>query len=175
MPFEGGRKERENTMSQLVALDVQDKFDKGFATIRGIIEVFPDDKWCVPHGDDFYVACRICYHLAIFIDGMIAGGTSSPDFAANLPFGNWSEAAAESLPDKQTFLKYFDEAVARAKAVLEKLTDEELTAALPEENARFGKTRVGMYLHFIREMTAHTGELNKMLNENGLDDVWISR
>ncbi|MCL2046936.1 MAG: DinB family protein [Oscillospiraceae bacterium] len=162
-------------MSNVVAFDVQDKFDKSFLTIRGIIEVFPEDKWLVPHGHDFYVPCRLCYHLAIFIDGMLGGGNRNPDFAANLPFGNYSEAKAEDLPNKADFLAYFDGAVERAKAVLAELTDEELTAALPEEQARFGKTRVGMYLHYIRELAAHSGELNKMLDENGLDDVWISR
>ena len=162
-------------MSNLVADDVRDKFDKSFATVRGIVEVFPEDKWRVAHGHDFYIPCRVAYHLAVFIDGFIAGNFSNPDFQSSLPFGSYAEATAETLPDKATFLPYFDGVVARAKEALDKLTDEDMIAALPEENARFGATRVGMYLHFIRELTAHTGELNKMLDENGLDDVWITR
>ena len=162
-------------MSDFVAFDVQDKFDKAFATVGGIVEAFPEDNWLVPHGDDFYIASRIAYHMAVFIDGTIAGNSSNPDFAANLPFGSWAEGTAETLPDKAAFIAYFDKAVASAKEALAKLTDEDLITPLPEENARFGKTRVGVYLHFIRELAAHSGELNKMLNELGLYDVWISR
>ena len=54
------------------------------------------------------------------------------------------------------------------------LTDEALLIPFEPENARFGATPVGMHLYFMRELSDHTGELNKMLIENGLEDIWIS-
>ena len=38
--------------------------------------------------------------------------------------------------------------------------------------SRFGKTKIGAHMMTMRELSAHTGELNKMLIENGLDDIW---
>ncbi|MCL2121479.1 MAG: DinB family protein [Clostridiales bacterium] len=162
-------------MSNVAANDVRDKYDKAFATIRGIIEAFPEDKWLQPHGDEYYIPCRIAYHLAVFIDGIIAGNFSNPDFGAKLPFGDWMKGTTETLPDKKKFLAYFEEAVAHGKKALEALTDESLIAPLAPEQARFGATAVGMHLQFMRELSDHTGELNKMLVENGLEDIWISR
>jgi hypothetical protein len=162
-------------MSNAASNDVRDKYDKAFATIRGIAEAFPEDKWLVPHGDDYYIPSRIAYHLAVFIDGIIAGGFSNPDFGAKLPFGDWMKGTAETLPSKAAFVPYFDEVVARGKEALGALTDEALVTPFAPDNARFGATPAGMHLQFMRELSAHTGELNKMLIENGLDDIWISR
>ena len=162
-------------MSDVVANDVREKYDKAFATIQGILDAFPEDKWRVPHGDEYYIPCRIAYHLAVFIHGFIAGNFSTPDFMANLPYGNWMEATAETLPDKQAFLPYFEKAVANAKQALTALTDAALSTPFAPDNARFGATPVGMHLQFMRELSDHTGELNKMLIENGLSDVWVSR
>ena len=162
-------------MTNTAANDVRDKYDKAFATIRGILDAFPDDKWLTPHGDQYYIPCRIAYHLAVFIDGFIGGNFSKPDFAAKLPFGNWIEGTSDTLPDKKTFLPYFEDAVAKGKEALAALTDEALITPFAPDNARFGATPVGMHLQFMRELSDHTGELNKMLVENGLDDIWISR
>ena len=162
-------------MSNVVANDVRDKYDKAFATIRGILDAFPEDKWLTPHGDEYYIPCRIAYHLAVFIDGIIAGNFSNPDFAASLPFGNWKEGTADTFPDKKTFIPYFEEAVAKGNEALAALTDEALFVPFEPDKARFGATPVGMHLSFMRELSDHTGELNKMLIENGLEDVWISR
>ena len=162
-------------MSNTAANDVRDKYDKAFATIRGILETFPEDKWLKPHGDEYYIPCRIAYHLATFIDGFIGGNFSKPDFTASLPFGDWKTGTAETLPDKKTFIPYFEAAAANGKKALEALTDEALLAPFAPDNTRFGATPAGMHLQFMREISAHTGELNKMLIENGLDDVWVSR
>ena len=162
-------------MSNVVANDVRDKYDKAFATIRGIIDAFPEDKWLAVHGDEYYIPCRIAYHLAIFMDGFIGGNFSNPDFGASLPFGNWMEGTSDTLPDKAAFKVYFEKAAAAAMKALESLTDEALVTPFPEDQARFGATPVGMHLQFMRELSDHTGELNKMLVENGLEDVWISR
>jgi len=85
------------------------------------------------------------------------------------------KGTATTLPDKKKFLPYFEEAVAHGKKALEALTDEALIAPFAPEQARFGATAAGMHLQFMRELSAHTGELNKMLVENGLEDIWISR
>ena len=162
-------------MSNVAADDVRDKYDKAFATIKGIADAFPEDKWLVVHGDEYYIPSRIAYHLAVFIDGIIGGGFGKPDFAANLPFGDWMKGTAETLPDKKAFIAYFEKTVANGKAALATLTDEALITPFPADNARFGATPVGMHLQFMRELSDHTGELNKMLIENDLDDVWISR
>ena len=162
-------------MSDIVSNDVRNKYDKAFATIRKILDIFPEDKWLAPHGDEYYIPCRIAYHLAVFINGIIGGNFQNPDFAAKLPYGNWIEATAATLPDKKTFIPYFEESVAVAEKALAKLTDEALIIPFAPDNARFGATPVGMHLQFMRELSDHTGELNKMLVENGLDDVWISR
>ena len=162
-------------MSDIAANDVRDRYDKAFATVRGILETFPEEQWLKPHGDEYYIPCRIAYHLAVFIDGYIGGNSGNPDFAAKLPYGNWKEATAETLPDKKTFVPYFEEAVKKGQKALATLTDESLLTPVAPDRVRFGATTVGMHLQFMRELSAHTGELNKMLVENGLEDVWISR
>ena len=163
-------------MSDILANDVRTQYTRAFATIRGILEAFPDNKWLTPHGDDYYIPCRIAYHLAVFIDGAVGGaGRKDPEFFSKLPFGSWYEGTAETLPKKAELMKYYDEAVSRAQDELRPLTDADVTAELSPEMARMGATQIGAHLGIMRELSAHTGELNKMLIENGLEDVWVSR
>ena len=162
-------------MSNAASNDLRKKYEIAFANIRGILDIFPEDKWLKPHGDEYYIPCRIAYHLAVFINGIIGGGFKDPDFAAKLPYGNWLEATSETLPDKKTFIAYFDDSVKIATEALAAITDDSLLIPFEPDNVRFGATPVGMHLQFMRELSDHTGELNKMLIENGLDDVWLAR
>lgn len=159
-------------MSNILANDVKAQYDRAFATLLGIVENFPEDKWLVPHGDDYYIPCRIAYHLAVFIDSQIAGGYKDPDFASKLPFGAWMKATAETLPDKSTYSAYLKEVLDRAGKALAALDDEKVTAPIEPERARFGSSQIGAHMLIMREMSAHSGELNKMLIEDGKDDVW---
>jgi len=160
-------------MSDILANDVRTQYEKAFATIKGIVEAFPEDKWLVPHGDVYYIPSRIAYHLASFIDGLIAGGYSDPDFRSKLPFGAWIDGTPETLPNKKAFIGYYDEVIGRANKVLSALDDAKVTEQLPADMARFGATQIGAHLRNMRELSAHTGELNKMLIENGIDDIWF--
>ena len=159
-------------MSDILANDVRNKYDRTFDTIKGILEAFPEDKWLVPHGDEYYIPSRIAYHLAEFIDGAVAGGFRDPEFKNKLPFGDWHNSTLETLPGKAALVSYFDEVVIRAKKELAGIDDELVTALLPPERARMGTTQLGAHMAIMRELAAHTGEMNKMLVENGLDDVW---
>ncbi|MCL1849270.1 MAG: hypothetical protein FWF83_06345 [Clostridiales bacterium] len=162
-------------MSDVLANDVRGQYDKAFATIQKIIEAFPDDKWLQPHGDEYYIPCRIAYHLAVFIDGFVGEGNKVEGWGASLPFGSWYDGTSETLPAKDKFLPYFEAAVAKATSVLAGLSDDDVVAVLDPDQARFGASNVGKHLYFMRELSDHTGELNKMLIENGLDDIWVSR
>ena len=162
-------------MSDTLTSAMRAQYDKAFATVRGILETFPDDKWLEPHGDIYYIPSRIAYHLTEFIDGQIAGGFRDPDFRAKLPFGPWHTGTAETLPGRAALIAYFDEVEARAQKELAALDDAALAAPLEPERARMGATLMGAHMLFMREISAHTGELNKMLIENGKDDVWVSR
>ena len=134
-------------MSEQLANDVRNVYDKAFATVRGIIEAFPDDKWLVPHGDDYYIPSRIAYHLAVFIDGAIGGGfRKDPDFRSKAPYGAWHEGTPETLPDRKSLLKYYDEAVGRAKEELAPLDDNAVTAMNPPEMARMGASKIGSHM-----------------------------
>ena len=159
-------------MSDILANDVRKIFDRTFATARAIFEVFPEDKWLVPHGDEYYIPSSIAYHIASFIDGAVAGGFKDPEFRSKLPFGEWHGITPDRLPGKGAFLAYYDEVEARAKNALSAITDADVTAALPPEMARMGATQLGAYLAWVREVADHTGEMNKMLIENGIDDIW---
>ncbi len=159
-------------MSDLMAKDVKAQYDRAFATIRGIVEAFPEDKWLTPHGDLYYIPCRIAYHLAVFTDRLVAGGYKDADFASKLPFGNWMEATAQTLPGKAEFLTYYDAVIERAQKTLADLDDAILSSPIEPERARMGTSQMGAHLYSMRELSAHTGELNKMLIENGIDDVW---
>jgi len=160
-------------MSNLLANDVRTLHEKCFATIRGIVEAFPEEKWLVPHGDDYYIPSRIAYHLAVFIDGAVAGGFADPDFRSKAPFGAWHEGTAETLPDKTKLLAYYDEVIERANKALAAIDDDRVVAPIEPERARMGQTQLAGYMYVMRELSAHTGELNKMLIENGLDDIWM--
>lgn len=159
-------------MSDLMAKDVISQYDRAFATIRGIVEAFPEDAWRKPHGDIYYIPSRIAYHLAVFTDRFTAAGYKDPDFASKLPFGAWMEATPETLPDRAAFLAYFDGVVAKAKEALSGLDDEALASPPAQEVSRLGASQAGVHVYSMRELSAHTGELNKMLIENGIDDVW---
>jgi hypothetical protein len=161
-------------MSNLLADDVRAQYTKAFATIRGIVDTFPEDKWLAAHADEYYIPCRIAYHLAVVIDRLVAGGFKDPDFAAKLPYGAWMQATAETLPDKATFLTYYDGVVERAQAALADLDDDSLATPIEAERARLGASQLGAHLYSMRELSAHSGELNKMLIENGGQDVWVS-
>ena len=97
------------------------------------------------------------------------------DFAAKLPYGNWIEAKAEDLPDKKEFLSYFNGVLGKAEKVLPTLNDDALTSPIEAERAWLGTSQMGLHLYMMRELSDHTGELNKMLIEDSKQDVWISK
>lgn len=167
--------ERDDDVSEVLANDVRLQYQKTFTTIRRIVETFPEDQWLQPHGDEYYLPCRIAYHLAVVIDNYVAGGYKDKDFASKLPYGKWSEATAEILPDKATYLAYLDAVLARANQALTLLNDEILLSAIEPERTWMGATQMAIHLYMMRELSDHTGELNKMLIENGLPDVWVAR
>ena len=162
-------------MNKILANELRTQYQKVFRTIRGIVEAFPEARWREPHGDAYYIPCRIAYHLAAVIDNHIADGYKNKDFAANLPYGKWTEATAEHLPDRKGFLAYFDAALDRAERVLANIDDETLMLPIEQERAWMGQTQMGMHLYMFRELSDHTGELNKMLIEDGGQDVWVTR
>ncbi|MCL2125124.1 MAG: DinB family protein [Oscillospiraceae bacterium] len=162
-------------MSNSMANDLRTQYDRTFATVKGILETFPDDKWLEEHGDEYYIPSRIAYHIVEFIDGMVAGGHKDPNFRDKLPFGSWHDATAATLPGRAALLSYFEEVLVRAQKELAEIDDEGLQALLPPEMARMGATRISAHFMALREIAAHTGEMNKMLIENGKDDVWVSR
>ncbi|HWP79603.1 MAG TPA: hypothetical protein VN446_03085 [Candidatus Acidoferrum sp.] len=159
-------------MSEILANDLRTQYGKMFNSIHGIVETFPEDRWLEPHGDVYYIPCRMAYHLAAVIDKQVAGGIKDKDFAAKLPYGNWIEAKACDLPDRNEFLAYFDGVLGRAGKALALVTDEGLAAPIEPERAWMGASQLGAHLYIMRELAAHTGELNKMLIENGKEDIW---
>ena len=159
-------------MSTILTDDVRAQYDKALETVGAIIEAFPEDKWLAEHGDEYYIPCRIAYHIAVFIDGMVADGFKDPDFRTKVPFGDWKTATAEMLPDKSTFAVYYNGVITRAKNVLAALDDDAIMAMEEPKMSRFANTKIGAHMMTMRELSAHTGELNKMLIENGLDDIW---
>ena len=162
-------------MSEILANDLRMQYKKTFSTIRGIVEAFSEERWREPHGDVYYIPCRMAYHLAVVIDSHIVGGFRDKDFAANLPYGKWSDAQAENLPDKTEFLAYFSGVLSRAEKANAALNDEGLMSPIEPERAWMGTTQMGMHLYMMRELSDHTGELNKMLIEDGGQDVWFGR
>jgi len=162
-------------MSNILADDIRKQYYKACENVRRIIAEFPKDKWLVPHGDEYYIPSRIAYHSVEFIDGMLVGGFKDPDFHKKLPFGSWYQGTAETLPKQEELLKYYDEVFSRAKALLEALDDEGLKAPIELDRPHVGTCQMGVHMYMMRELAAHTGELNKMLIENGLDDIWVSR
>ena len=162
-------------MSNTLANDVRLQYEKTFTNIRRVIEEFPGDKWFAFHGDEYYIPSRIAYHLAEYIDFHVVGGFSDPDYSAKLPFGTWKGATADTLPKQENLLVFLDEVVARARKVLAELDDAGLAAPIEPARAHMGASRMGLHMYMMRELSDHIGEMNKMLIENGKDDVWISR
>ncbi|NLV50609.1 MAG: hypothetical protein GXY20_07950 [Clostridiales bacterium] len=160
-------------MSDIMAKDLREQYRKTFSTVRKIVETFPEERWREPHGDIYYIPCRIAYHIALVIDRFIADGYKDRDFQAKVPYGNWAEAKAEALPDRAEFLAYYDGIIARAEKVLADISDEALKAPLPQEISFFAESLIGLHMCMMREISDHTGELNKMLVDNGLEDVWV--
>ena len=167
--------ERDGDMSEILANDLRVQYKKAFSTIRGIVEAFPEDRWREPHGNVYYIPCRIAYHLAVVIDSQIAGGFRDKDFTAKLPYGKWIEAKAENLPDRNEFLAYFDGVLDRAEKILAILNNDGLMSPIEPERTWVGASQMGLHLYMMRELSDHTGELNKMLIEDGVQDVWISK
>jgi len=156
--------------------DVRFQMDKTMATIRTIVEVFPKEQWLKIQGpDSYYIPCRIAYHLAVVIDRMVAGGFKDPDFTAKLPYGAWMEATAETLPNQEDLLVYLDATIARAKQELTAMDDATLASPIEEARGWMGASQLGAILYALRELSDHTGELNKMLLDNGVSDIWIAR
>jgi len=162
-------------MSNILSNDIRKQYYKALENVRRIIAEFPKDKWLVPHGDEYYIPSRIAYHCVEFVDGVLIGGYKDPDFRNKLPFGSWYEGTAETLPSQEMLLKYYGEVFDRAKALLEALDDEALAAPIELDRPHIGTCQMGIHMYMMRELAAHTGELNKMLIENGLDDIWVSR
>lgn len=162
-------------MSNILANDLRAQYEKLITNIRRIVEAFPENRWLEPHGDEWYIPCRIAYHLAVNIDNQLSGGFKDPDFASKLPYGAVKDATAETLPSKTDFFAYFEAVVGRAQGVLAVIDDDSLAAPIEQQREWMGASQVGLHLYMMRELSAHTGELNKMLVENGLDDIWVAR
>ena len=162
-------------MSEILSNDLRSQYQKVFQTIRKIAESFPETRWREPHGHEYYIPCRIAYHLAAVIDSLVAGGYKDKDFQAKLPYGKWIDAKACDLPDRAGFLAYYDAVLGRAQIALDSLDDEQLMSPMEAERNWMGASRMGMHLYMMRELSDHTGELNKMLIEDGVPDVWIGR
>ena len=162
-------------MSEIMANDVRAQYGKAFSTIRRIAEVFDDTRWLAPHGDEYNIPSRIAYHLAAVIDKQVAGGFRDKDFALKLPYGMWMEAKADGLPDREAYIAYFDGAVSRAQKVLDALDDDMLLSPIEPDRAWMGTTQMGAHLYLMRELSDHTGELNKMLIEDGGQDIWMAK
>lgn len=162
-------------MSKILADDVRTQYDRAFRTIREIVKAFPEGRWCEAHGDIYYIPCRIAYHLAVVIDKHVGGGFRDRNFDSKLPYGKWIEAQADRLPEKDEFLAYFDGVLGRAEKALAALDDDSLVQPIEPERIRMGASQMGVHLYMMRELSDHTGELNKMLIEDGKEDIWIAR
>lgn len=162
-------------MSDLLMKDVRLQYRKAFKNIRDIAVAFPEETWRQPHGDIYYIPSRIAYHLAVVIDNHVAGGFLDPEFSQKVPYGRWIDALAEDLPDKAAYLIYLDAVLARANTALDALNDADLVKPTDAMHAHVGDVQLGLHLYMMRELSDHTGELNKMLIEDGLEDIWISR
>ena len=162
-------------MSSLLANDVRAQYEKALTNIQKVVEAFPEGRWLEPHGDEYYIPCRIAYHLAITIDGQIAGGNQNPDFMSKLPFGSLRDATAETLPAKPVYFAYLEEAIGRAKTALAGIDDESLAAPNDSQREWMGASQIAKHMYMMSELSVHTGELNKMLVENGIDDIWVAR
>ena len=159
-------------MSSILADDIRLHYERAFSTIHGIIEAFPEDRWLEPHGDEYYIPSRIAYHLVGYIDFRIAGGSRDPDYKSKLPFGSWQDGTPETLPCKDSLMAYYDGVLEKAQSELAALDDDGLSAPIEPERARLGTSQIAAHISAMRELSAHTGELNKMLIENGKDDIW---
>ena len=162
-------------MSSIMANDVRTHYNRSFATLRGIVEAFPEDKWLEAHGDVYYIPCRIAYHLATYIDRHMTDGFKDREFDAKCPYGDWRKGDAATLPGKAAFLAYFDEVTDRAQKVLAAVDDAGLAEPIEPERERLGASRLALHLYMMREICAHEGELNKMLIDDGLEDVWVNK
>jgi hypothetical protein len=162
-------------MNDILTSDLRMQYQKAFQTVRGIVEAFPETRWLEPHGDEYYIPCRIAYHIAVVIDKHVAGGFRDKDFDARLPYGRWIDAKASDLPGTADFLAYLDGILGRAELALASVTDEDIASPVEPERAWMGASKMGLHLYMMRELSDHTGELNKMLIEDGEQDVWIAR
>lgn len=162
-------------MSEILANDVRTQYDRAFRTIREIVKAFPEGRWRETHGDIYYIPCRIAYHLAVVIDKHVSGGFRDRNIDSKLPYGKWIEAKADRLPEKDEFLAYLNGVFDRAEKTLAALDDDSLVQPIEQERIRMGASQMGVHLYMMRELSDHTGELNKMLIEDGKEDVWISK
>jgi hypothetical protein len=154
--------------------DMRKQYQKAFQTIREIVVAFPEDRWKARHGDGYYVPCRLAYHLALCTKYHLLGGYKDKEYYTILPYGRWNETKAEDLPGKVELLAFLDGIFSRATQALELLTDAELAKPAEPERAWAGETTLGLHLYMMRELSAHTGELNTMLVQDGAEDIiWI--
>ena len=153
--------------------DIRAIYQKSFATVRAIVETFPEDKWLVPHSDEYYIPSRIAYHIATFISRHFAGGMNDPEFHAKLPYGYWMDATSETLPNKRDFLVYYNAIIEKAEETLAALGEDTIHEPSDPARAWIGESYIGILVYCLREIADHTGELNKMLVENGFDDIFI--
>lgn len=159
----------------ILSNDLRAQYKKAFQTILGIVDAFPETRWLEPHGDEYYIPCRIAYHIAVVIDKHVAGGFRDKDFEVSLPYGRWIDAKAENLPGKKEFQAYLAGILSRAEQALSHVSGGDFTNPVEPERSWVGATQFGLHLYLMRELSDHTGELNKMLIEDGAQDVWIAR
>jgi len=152
-------------MGNVLSDEIRVCYEKVFGTISEVVADFPNVRWLAPHGDDYYLPCRIAYHIAVVLGNRIGGVTE-------FPWGRWIEADASQLPEKAAFLPWMNMCFDKAREALSALTDEDLTKPGDKDKPLLGTIELGRHLTMMREISAHTGELNKMRVEDGLEDIW---
>lgn len=158
-------------MAVKLAGEIGKQYDSAFRTLREIVRAYPEAGWRKPHGDDYLVPCRIAYHLALCIEYEILSGFRDQGRNFHPPFGEWLETKAGALPGKGDFMVYLDGVLARAETEVGGLSDGGLDLPSEPEQAWAGACRMSLHLYMLRELSAHCGELNAMLVQDGAEDV----
>ncbi|MEO8474469.1 MAG: DinB family protein [Chryseolinea sp.] len=155
------------------------QFGGSIDMLKNAITLWPDEHW---HTDKtfFYIA----YHSVVFLDYYLT--TPAKTFSSPLSFSitKYEDAPREAVDDvipnkiysKHEMLQYLEACRQKCHALINNLTEEQLSARWIEKDGNMNYSVLEILLYNMRHIQHHTGQLNMLLRQKINDaPLWVAR
>lgn len=161
-------------MSDRFRTIVWPQFGGAIRALEQAIRACPDSLWGDVPG--WHVFSYLAFHTLWWLDHYLSG--AGDDHVPPAPFGREELDPNGTLPPRsytrEELLAYLEYDWRRCRARLAAMTDAD--AAAPSESPRQAETRGELLLYNLRHVQHHTGQLQLLLRQHGVEPPrWVRR